>query len=1338
MKKQITRMFQKLSRVNKGRKQQSLRRQLRMEGLEGRRVMAGDTGLHNTIMAEDVNHDFSVTPLDAMLVISHINRVRSGAGAGEGETGGKFFTDVSDDGVISPLDVLLVIDALRGEGEDTPIVEYSVKYFDTATGLEITQVAVGQTFTARIFVKDLRLLPELLDLPDFDNPPVGNFPSSNQEIPDVDRNGNGVFDPGPDDTFAAGVSGAGVDLDLSGSEPASNLVQHVVRTNFLSGITSGPRLNAFPAGVRGAIVAFSAANGSGITEGTTVRVEDRTGVVRVFEFDSDSSIIAGNIAVPYTSASTRAQLAQALSGAINSAQGFLAKAVLDVNTNRISFTGAASSLAGLATVTGTGLFIDPEFNEMALADVSTEGLLLDRFPSVDPTRLETFFSANFVALKAGVFTITPNPSEDASNAPTFINFYTSESVSVPDPQRNILPGQFLKYAAKSITILADPSAPTPVADTVSTNEDTAIILAGPGSTLSPAITANDIVTAPRTLTPTISVIAGTTKGTLSGSTYTPPANFNGQDFLTYTVVDSTGLASATSATITINVNPVNDPPVGVADAFNVTGDSTDNTLNVLANDSRGPENELSQPFTIASVSTPNNGGTVTRVNGNTSLLYTPAAGFDGTETFTYRATDGIDTTTDITVTITVDPATRPLARRDTASLAEVSAGGSGSVTINVLSNDAVNTGVDVKALLESFTQPANGVVTRNENGTPADTSDDQLVYVPNFEFNGTDTFTYVMKDTSVGSNTSTGTVVVTVTDINDPPILTDKSLATPVGTENSPLTIPITAILGNDSPGAGETTTQTLSITSISSASGTGVVSVPNVVFTPSTSLNGPLTFVYTATDNGVVPGPLSGTATITVSFTAVNDAPIANADQRATNEDRALVITAASLATNDAPGPATATDEASQTLTVLSVSPTGSAGGTVGLSGGNVTYTPLPNFNGTETYTYVVQDSGGATATGTVTMTVNPVNDAPTAGPDMASGFKGVAIQIPVATLLANDTVGPANESAQTLSITAVFNAQNGTVSLNNSTGIITFMPNSDFTGSASFQYTVQDSGPAGDPNANSATGTVSVNIQPFVPTDVSGTVWVDETNDGIIDAAERRLGGVKVTLTGVALGVAISPQTIKTLADGSYSFDDLAPGRYVVSYDKPAYMMDGKDTAGPAGDADTLNNQFTVEIAQPGGIDGSGYNFGVVGIEYGYGRALDLLASRYMQGNLAAAHNGAYVAIGADNSLLWFSQLDGFNGILYGEAVLNSNGTNLQFTIVDGSSRIYTASLNANQFVVTADAASGNRIIRILGARSSINFQEVNFFAPPVVNANRYFDAIDEIFAQEGWNSV
>jgi pectin methylesterase-like acyl-CoA thioesterase len=101
------------------------------------------------------------------------------------------------------------------------------------------------------------------------------------------------------------------------------------------------------------------------------------------------------------------------------------------------------------------------------------------------------------------------------------------------------------------------------------------------------------------------------------------------------------------------------------------------------------------------------------------------------------------------------------------------------------------------------------------------------------------------------------------------------------------------------------------------------------------------------------------------VTASPVNVAPAANADSAVTDEDNAVTIDAVA---ND-------TDENGDILTLSAVG--NAAQGTVDIVGNAAVYTPSSNFNGTDSFTYTVSD-GVASATGTVTVTVNPVNDSP------------------------------------------------------------------------------------------------------------------------------------------------------------------------------------------------------------------------------------------------------------------------------------------------------------------------------------------------------------------------
>ncbi|GAB5403867.1 MAG: hypothetical protein Aurels2KO_20980 [Aureliella sp.] len=924
------------------------------------------------------------------------------------------------------------------------------------------------------------------------------------------------------------------------------------------------------------------------------------------------------------------------------------------------------------------------------------------------------FSTEFRADSAGTVNFVLNQHELEEEPTSQVNVYDPTS-TLPDEGR--IDPSMISYETVSINVITDPTAPLAVNDTVPAVEDTALLLVGGDVDL----LSNDQIQNDPASVISISTVDGTL-GTLNGNTYTPPADYFGLDTLVYTIEDSRGLQS--SATVTINVAAVNDPPTATADSFSVDEESEDNPLDVLANDSPGP-GETSDSLTIASITQPSNGTATISADGLT-ILYTPNADYLGPDSLTYIAEDseGVETSS-TTVSIEVEATVLPRARRDSVTVDEDSTDNS----IDVLANDRANEG-ETKFFVGIASDPANGQVTVDDNGTPDDATDDKVLYTPTANFSGTDSFTYTMNDTGDGSVASTGTVNITVSAINDPVELSNDDAST---AEDQELTIAASVLLANDSPGAGEAG-QELNITSVSAltAGGGAVVLVgSDVTYTPADDFNGSFEFTYTAADNG---SPVSsGTATVTVAVSPVNDDPIAADDSATTAEDTALTLAAATLLSNDVAGPA---NESGQTLSVTGVSAASTQGGTVTLGSSGAVYTPASDFNGTDTFTYTISDGAGGTATATVTVSVSAVNDAPVGVADSVRAFKDNALDIEASELLSNDSTGPADEASQTLTIASVQGATNGSVVLN-ADGSVTFTPDPGFTGAASFTYVARDSG-----GADSDPTTVAVTVEEFVPTTISGTVWMDENNDGVIDVdvdgdgdadfRERRMGGVEVTLTGTSLGQPIEPIVMMTLADGSYSFDNLGPGRYVVNFASPTLTIDGHDVAGSLGDMDSVENQFTIDIAQPGGADASGYNFGVLGISGGRGRILGQLASGYI-GSSPGKYDGALFAIGENNDARWGALLDGFDGVQFAEAVLSDDGSQLVLSVVDANENIHSAVLGDRQFVKLH--AGAETLIRVIGDFDSFDFQEVGQSATPPISASGYLDSVDEIFAQEGW---
>jgi len=201
----------------------------------------------------------------------------------------------------------------------------------------------------------------------------------------------------------------------------------------------------------------------------------------------------------------------------------------------------------------------------------------------------------------------------------------------------------------------------------------------------------------------------------------------------------------------------NTAPDAADDQFELTPDSVDNVLDVLVNDSDVDGDAL----TLVAVGNPSNGQV--SISGGV-LLYTPAAGFVGSDSFSYTIEDGFGGQASANVSVVVnDPNSVPLAVDDSASTIAGQ-----PVSIAVLANDSDPDGDALQ--IASFTQPMNGSVTQQG---------ELLVYTPAAGFSGVDSFSYVVFD-SRGGEASAG-VAVSVTDPaqNRPPVANPDSASGP-------------------------------------------------------------------------------------------------------------------------------------------------------------------------------------------------------------------------------------------------------------------------------------------------------------------------------------------------------------------------------------------------------------------------------------------------------------------------------------------------------------------------------------------------------------------------------
>ncbi|HHC6586580.1 TPA: tandem-95 repeat protein [Vibrio parahaemolyticus] len=450
-------------------------------------------------------------------------------------------------------------------------------------------------------------------------------------------------------------------------------------------------------------------------------------------------------------------------------------------------------------------------------------------------------------------------------------------------------------------------------------------------------------------------------------TYTPNDNYVGKDTFTY-IVTSGGVSEST--TVEVNVTPVNDAPVA-KDDIATTQEDTSVTIDVLPNDTDVDGDKLS----IQSASVPEAQGKVEIVDGK--LVFTPAENFNGDAEITYTVTDGA-LTDQATVKVTVN------AVNDTPVVES-------NIADQALAEDFTPYTIDLNTAF-SDVDNVDGELTFSVSGN----SNIQVAIVngiatitPTADWNGSETLTFTATDPS-GESISQR-VDFTVASVAD--IVADKATVV----EDTPTII---GVLGNDTfEGDGK-------VVSLDANNGpaNGTVSVNpdgSVTYTPNDNYHGTDSFTYIVTSGGV-----SESTTVSVDVTPVNDAPVAKDDTAITDEDTPVTI---DVLPND-------TDVDGDKLSIESAS-VPKEQGTVEVVNGKLVFTPAENFNGDAEITYTVTD-GQLTDEAKVTVTVNPVNDAPTIKVDAVEGIteNAVSTDTLVATLEVADTDTPEDQLAVSL----------------------------------------------------------------------------------------------------------------------------------------------------------------------------------------------------------------------------------------------------------------------------------------------------------------------------------
>ncbi len=605
----------------------------------------------------------------------------------------------------------------------------------------------------------------------------------------------------------------------------------------------------------------------------------------------------------------------------------------------------------------------------------------------------------------------------------------------------------------TVTVNGLPDPPEAVDDLANTAQDTAVLIAALANDRDPD--AGDVLT--------IIGVADPPNGTavVNGDqiNYTPDGGFLGSDTFSYSIEDSTG--NTDNADITVNVSAA--PGMFVDDTASTDEDSPV-AVNVLDNDS-------GDSLAVTAVTQGSNGSAV--INADNTVTYTPEPGFTGVDSFTYTALS--QTTNDTgtpTVNVTVNAVNEaPEAVNDVAAAVEGE-----PRRIEVLSNDVDPDGDNLT--VEAVTDPISGTVQIN--------GDDSITYTSGDDFTGQDTFSYTIEDPSGEGDTATVTVLVF--GAAELPVAVDDLAVTD---EGMPVDI---NVLANDNLPDDDDPVMLMIQSVTQPASGTASIVGNMVRYTPEPFFNGMVMFNYTALVSGDDDGEDFNalTAKVTVTVNPVPTPPGTIDDISATDEDMAVDI---DVASNDSD------PDSGGAPMLISVTP--GANGSTSVVGGVARYAPNANFNGVDMFSYTVRGAGGLDSTGKVTVTVNAINDSPTAVDDAFTVDRDEVLAGDV--LAANPTDPDSDVESDPLTVSQVNGnaanvgmqfalAKGGLLTLD-SDGSFTYDPNGQFNGLApgetdteTFTYRISD-GNGGFDDATATITVVGVNDPPVAVDDALST---------------------------------------------------------------------------------------------------------------------------------------------------------------------------------------------------------------------------------------------------------
>ena len=518
--------------------------------------------------------------------------------------------------------------------------------------------------------------------------------------------------------------------------------------------------------------------------------------------------------------------------------------------------------------------------------------------------------------------------------------------------------------------------------------------------------------------------------------------------------------------VQIGINSINDAPVATGGEF--SGDEDLQIIGFLS----GSDPDRNDRITY-SVETDPLHGLITLQGGR--FTYTPDLEFSGTDSFEYRLTDRAGETDTATMSLTVRPINDgPVIR----SIELEGLDNTNSITIN---EDETISGrvIAFDAEGDPFTLTAQSSFSFQNIDFAADGS---FVYTPRENFNGFDGIDFTL--TNDDGQTYEESIIITVNRVNDAPLAQDDQFI--LNEDNA-----IWSTLFADDPDFGDAISsdeppearEAHSFSLLADASN-GTVEVRaegSFTYSPDDDFFGEDSFTYSVTDRaGAV-----DTGTITLRVDPVNDAPVGENVSFSGEEDTVIsgILSVSdvegdtlsfALAENEGqlPGEPTVPGPPDPVpIPGVVLRPTSFEGSTeIGPSNGSVivntngsfSYTPDVNFNGTDSFFYIVTDENGGIDSGIVEITVTALNDSPTGSNATASGDEDTLI---------SGMLSAADVDGDQLQYTLESEVSNGAITIN-ADGSYDYTPDADFYGTDSFTYRVSDG------NGGTDVGTVEITV--------------------------------------------------------------------------------------------------------------------------------------------------------------------------------------------------------------------------------------------------------------------